>query len=87
VLVIKILESIDFSRQVFEMLVVSEPALEVWNTLRNVNVNLIVFDNDETLSEDDTSKVVILFNLTHNVFYLDSDHDQSVLVAFFILNC
>lgn len=57
------------------MFVVSEPALEIWNSFSDVDVNLIVLNNDETLSKDDTSKVVILFCLAHNVFYLDSDHD------------
>ena len=69
------------------MLVVGEPALKVWNTFGDVNMNLVILNNNETLSIKNTSKVVVFFNLTHDVFDLDSNHDHSVLVAFFIFGC
>ena len=49
-------------------------------------MDLVVLNNDETLCIENTSKVVIFFNLTHDIFHLDSDHDHSVLITLIILN-
>jgi len=49
-------------------------------------MDLVVLDNDETLRIENTSEVVIFLNLTHDIFHLDSDHDQPVLITLFILN-
>ena len=49
-------------------------------------MNLVILNDDETLSINNTSNIVILFNLTHDIMHLNSYHDQSVLVALFILN-
>lgn len=49
-------------------------------------MDLVILNNDETLCIKNTSEVVIFFNLTHYVFNLDSDHDQSILVTFFVLD-
>ena len=49
-------------------------------------MDLVVLDNDETLRIENTSEVVIFLNLTHDIFHLDSDNDQPVLITLFILN-
>jgi len=49
-------------------------------------MDLVILNNDKTLCIKNTTEVVIFFNLTHYVFNLDSDHDQSILIAFFVFD-